>query len=78
MLVQHPDIQARLYHEISSMIGERLPSIADIKDLPYLQAVIAEVLFYLGDYLPFIYLSQGPSLSHGYTYGHTAYEHGRH
>jgi cytochrome P450 len=43
MLVAFPEVQAKMHQEIDSVIGERLPAIDDIKNLPYLQAVIAEV-----------------------------------
>lgn len=40
----HPDIQARAYEEISSVIGvERLPVLSDAQSLPYLAAVIKEL-----------------------------------
>lgn len=43
-MVQHPNIQEKIYHEINSVVGnERLPNWKDAKDLSYLQATLCEV-----------------------------------
>lgn len=43
-LIQHPEMQARVYEEIQSVAGDRPVSEADIDRLPYLQAVVKEAL----------------------------------
>lgn len=43
-MVLHPDIQAKARAEIDSVVDQdRLPTIADKQDLPYVRSVIAEV-----------------------------------
>ncbi|EEB88929.1 hypothetical protein MPER_13039 [Moniliophthora perniciosa FA553] len=43
-LVSFPDVQRKAQAEIDHMVGqERMPSLADIKDLPYIQALIKEL-----------------------------------
>ncbi|KAH9307704.1 hypothetical protein KI387_035615 [Taxus chinensis] len=44
-LILHPDIQAKVHHELDSVVGNsRQVSESDIAKLPYLQAVVKEVL----------------------------------
>jgi cytochrome P450 len=44
-LASYPDIQARAQAEIDSVIGsDRLPCIKDREEMPYVQAVVKEVL----------------------------------
>ncbi|KAH7720059.1 Protein CYP-14A3 [Aphelenchoides avenae] len=46
-LTQHPDVQRKAQEEIDQVVGsERLPSVADKSNLPYLGAVIQEILRY--------------------------------
>jgi cytochrome P450 len=41
----YPDIQKRAQEEINAVIGtNRLPSLADQKHLPYVEALVKEVL----------------------------------
>ena len=44
-MVQNPEIQLRAQIEIDEVVGrDRLPNTEDLKDLPFVQAVISEVL----------------------------------
>ena len=44
-MAQNPEIQLRAQMEIDEVIGrDRLPNTEDLKDLPFVQAVISEVL----------------------------------
>ena len=44
-MVLNPHVQARAQQEIDAVIGtDRLPTIADRKDLPYIGALVKEVL----------------------------------
>jgi len=44
-MVLHPEIQQKAQAELDRVVGsERLPSIADRKDFPYLEAVLKEVM----------------------------------
>ncbi|ESK94121.1 cytochrome p450 [Moniliophthora roreri MCA 2997] len=45
-LASFPDIQRKAQAEIDRVVGqERIPSLADVKDLPYMRALIKEVYF---------------------------------
>ncbi len=44
LLGQNPKVEARLHQELRSVLASRPPEIADLARLPYLQAVINEVL----------------------------------
>lgn len=44
LLAQHPAVEARLEEELRSVLGGRAPDVADLARLPYLHAVISEVL----------------------------------
>lgn len=45
MLLLHPDVQRRAQAEIDSVIGNnRLPDLGDKPNLPYLHAVVKEIL----------------------------------
>uniref|UniRef100_A0A0D6QWA6 Cytochrome P450 n=1 Tax=Araucaria cunninghamii TaxID=56994 RepID=A0A0D6QWA6_ARACU len=43
-MVLHPDIQAKVYNEIESVVGQRKVQDTDIDNLPYLNAVVKETL----------------------------------
>lgn len=44
-MLKHPDVQRRAQLEIDSIVGpNRLPNFSDIPRLPYLSAVVKEVL----------------------------------
>jgi cytochrome P450 len=43
-MVQHPDKQRRAQAEIDSVISDRLPKISDRGTLPYVEAIIKEVM----------------------------------
>ncbi|THU84093.1 cytochrome P450, partial [Dendrothele bispora CBS 962.96] len=44
-MIQFPQVQARAHEELDRFVGRsRLPSFADIKHLPYIQALVKEVL----------------------------------
>ena len=44
-MIMHPHVQAKAQAEIDAVIGnDRLPTVQDIKDLPYVNAVIKEAL----------------------------------
>jgi len=44
LLSQHPQVEATLYEEIQSVLGERPPTLADLKHMPYTEQVIKEGL----------------------------------
>jgi cytochrome P450 len=44
LLSQNPKAEARLHEELSGVLGGRAPGVADLERLPYLNAVISEVL----------------------------------
>src|SRR6201981_1672271 len=44
LLSQNPAAEARLHEELRGVLGERAPGVADLERLPYLSAVISEVL----------------------------------
>ncbi len=44
LLSQNPAAEARLHEELDDVLGGRLPGVADMEKLPYLHAVISEVL----------------------------------
>ena len=44
LLSQNPAAEARLHEELDGVLGGRAPSVADLEKLPYLHAVISEVL----------------------------------
>jgi cytochrome P450 len=44
LLSQSPHAEARLHHEIDSVLGDRLPSLADVPKLSYTRAIIEETL----------------------------------
>ncbi len=44
LLAQHPGVEKRLHEELRGVLGGRPPEIADLPRLPYLHAVINEVL----------------------------------
>ncbi|KAK7453396.1 hypothetical protein VKT23_011659 [Stygiomarasmius scandens] len=44
-MIQFPDVQAQAQEELDRVVGRsRLPSFADIKHLPYIQAIVKEIL----------------------------------
>lgn len=44
-MVLYPAVQSRLYDELSIRVGQgKLPTVSDVKSLPYLNAVIKETL----------------------------------
>ena len=43
-MAQHRDIQERAQAEVDSVCGKRLPTMADRPNLPYVDAVLSEVL----------------------------------
>jgi len=44
LLSQNPAAESRLHEELSGVLGGRPPEVADLERLPYLQAVVSEVL----------------------------------
>ena len=44
LLSENPAAEARLHQELSGVLGGRAPELADLERLPYLQAVVNEVL----------------------------------
>jgi cytochrome P450 len=42
LLAQHPEIEARLHAEIDRVLAGRTPTLADLKQLPYVERVIKE------------------------------------
>ena len=43
-MAQHPDIMKRAQAQLDSVCGDRLPTMADRPHLPYVDAVLSEVL----------------------------------
>lgn len=44
-MANHPEAQARAQAELDSVVGtNRLPEFSDIDDLPYINAIVTEVL----------------------------------
>lgn len=43
-LARHPVVEERVYAELDAALGDRLPTADDLSQMPYLQAVIQEVL----------------------------------
>lgn len=43
-LAQHPEVEAKLHAELDSALNGRLPSMADLRNLPYTQQVIKEAM----------------------------------
>ncbi len=51
-MLMHPDIQVKAQREIDSVVGsDRLPDFSDQSHLPYLAAVLKEVLRYVTSWL---------------------------
>jgi cytochrome P450 len=44
LLSQTPDVEARLHHELDTVLGGRLPALDDVAKLPYTRAVFEEAL----------------------------------
>ncbi|MDZ4770250.1 MAG: cytochrome P450 [Chloroflexota bacterium] len=44
LLAQHPDKEAALHHELDTALGGRLPTLDDLKNLPYTDQVIKEAM----------------------------------
>lgn len=44
LLAQHPHVEAALHEEIDRVIGDRLPTMEDVKSLVYTERVLAETL----------------------------------
>lgn len=44
LIGQHPEVEQRLHAEIDSVLGKRLPTVADLPALPYARMVIDETL----------------------------------
>lgn len=42
MLAQNPDVEAKLHHEIDTVLEGKLPTLADLRRLPYAEMVIKE------------------------------------
>ncbi|CAI9091271.1 OLC1v1026246C1 [Oldenlandia corymbosa var. corymbosa] len=43
-MIENPDIQTRLYEEIKSVVGDRTVDEKDMEEMPYLNAVVKELL----------------------------------
>jgi cytochrome P450 len=43
-LATHPEVEARLYEEVNTVLADRIPTVADLKQLPYTLQVIKETL----------------------------------
>lgn len=44
LLSQHPDIEAKLVDEIETVLGDKPPTLSDLDNLPYTEAVINETM----------------------------------
>lgn len=47
-MISFPEIQMKAQAELDRVIGGRLPDLDDMKDLPYLSAIVKEVLRFVG------------------------------
>ncbi|MCS6871909.1 MAG: cytochrome P450 [Anaerolineae bacterium] len=44
LLAQHPEVEAKLWAELDSVLGGRAPTLADLPNLPYTEMVIKEAM----------------------------------
>lgn len=44
LLAQHPEVEAKLHAEVDSVLGERVPTLDDLKRLPYAEQVVKEAM----------------------------------
>jgi cytochrome P450 len=44
LLAQHPEVTSKLYQELDSVLGDRLPTVADLSQLPYTEMIVKEAL----------------------------------
>lgn len=44
LLAQHPAVEAKLQAELQQVLGGRLPTLADLADLPYTEMIVKEVM----------------------------------
>ena len=44
LLAQHPQVEAALHEELDRVLGDRPPTLADLRDLPYTEMVVKEAL----------------------------------
>jgi len=44
LLSEHPDVEARLHAELDAVLGERPPTVADLRDMPYTEMVVSEAI----------------------------------
>jgi cytochrome P450 len=44
LLAEHPDVQAKLFEEVDRVLGGRVPTLADLPNLPYTEMVMKETL----------------------------------
>ncbi|MBD2432330.1 MULTISPECIES: cytochrome P450 [Fischerella] len=42
LLSQHPQVEAKLQQELKTVLGDRSPTFADLRQLPYTQRVVLE------------------------------------
>src|SRR6185436_20339453 len=42
LLSQHPDIEAKFHGELDRVLGGRIPTVADIPSLPYVEKIVTE------------------------------------
>ncbi|WP_375772616.1 cytochrome P450 [Archangium gephyra] len=44
LLLQHPEVYEKLQHEVDTVLGGRMPTSEDVKQLPFMQQVLKETL----------------------------------
>lgn len=42
LLAQHPEVEAKLQEELKTVLGDRAPTVADLRQLPYTERVVLE------------------------------------
>ncbi len=65
ILVNHPEVQDKAFEQITSVLGERPPTIPDKTCLPYLEALVLEILRYstFGPFLVPHYTKKGGQIN---------------
>lgn len=43
-LVSHPEVVQKAHEELDRVVGDRMPEFADASSLPYIRAIVKEVL----------------------------------
>lgn len=66
LLAEHPEARERLRHEVSSVLGARPATAADVERLPWTQAVVAETMRLLPPVIGLARTAKAPDVLGGY------------